>query len=115
MKLSDFGLWFKFITTVRDTLANHYLVYETWTKSIPQKYWYDIYFDGALVGELTGDELSVYIGKSRSCIMNLKPGYGKPFSRSKYGASRILHYKLAQPLQMEHFEIIDNPKLKNKE
>ncbi len=115
MKLGDFGLWFKFITTDIDIPRSHDLVYETWTKSIPQKYKYDIYFDGALVGELTGDWLSVYVGRSRRCILNLKPGYGKPFSRSKYNVSRIRDYKLDQPLQMEHFEIIDNPKLKNKE
>jgi hypothetical protein len=115
MKLGDFGLWFKFITTDIDIPRSHDLVYETWTKSIPQKYKYDIYFDGALVGEMTGVSLRIYIGRSRSCIMNLKPGYGEPFSQCKYNSSKRRDYKLVQPLQMDHFEIIDNPKLKNKE
>jgi len=115
MKLSDFGLWFKFTTTVRDIPRKHYLVYETWIKSIPKKYNYDIYFDSVLVGAMRVDELRVYIRRSRSRIMNLKPGYGKPINQYKYNSSKRHDYKLVQPLQMEHFEIIDNPKLKNKE
>ncbi len=115
MKLHDFGLWFKTTTIDINIRRGHCFIDKAWTKSIPQRYYYDIYFDGILVGSEMGAILRVYIRRSRSRIMNLKPGYGRPFSRSKYNSSKRRDYKLSQPLQMEHFEIIDNPKLKNKE